>query len=156
MSKREQGWYWVRLKRHNGEYSDWVPAKFDNVCLRWYSLEFGGVPDLRLIIGDKIEQPPEFNQVEFDELVEKGTNALTDVPDATEFVEDLRGNIDYEMTFHDWIKSRGIMREFITFEEVWNAAIEKAALIAESQMNEPECPERAQYCADSIRLLISK
>lgn len=35
---------------------------------------------------------PEFNQAEFDEMVDKGTKAWADVPNATEFVENLRGN----------------------------------------------------------------
>ena len=37
----------------------------------------------------------------------------------------------------------------------WNAAIEAAANTAEEQGSEPECPERAQYCADAIRALSS-
>ena len=39
---------------------------------------------------------------------------------------------------------------------MWDAAIEAAAKIAESQAAEPECPERAQYCADAIRKLSSR
>ena len=42
-----------------------------------------------------------------------------------------------------------------TGKSVWNAAIEEAAKVAEAQMSEPECPERAQYCADAIRALSS-
>ena len=39
--------------------------------------------------------------------------------------------------------------------KAWDAAIEEAAKIAEAQMTEPECQERAQYCADAIRMLSS-
>lgn len=33
-------------------------------------------------------------------------------------------------------------------------ALEQAALICDAQTKEPECPERAQYCADAIRAAI--
>ena len=36
------------------------------------------------------------------------------------------------------------------------AGIEEAAQVCDSQALEPECPERAQYCADAIRALASK
>ena len=39
---------------------------------------------------------------------------------------------------------------------MWDAAIEEAAKSAEAQAAEPECPERAQYCADAIRELSSR
>lgn len=32
-------------------------------------------------------------------------------------------------------------------------AFEEAAKVCEQQSSEPECPERAQYCADAIRAL---
>lgn len=39
----------------------------------------------------------------------------------------------------------------------WNdgfkAGIEAAAKVCDAQALEPECPERAQYCADAIRAL---
>ena len=36
-----------------------------------------------------------------------------------------------------------------------NAGLEEAAGICDSQTKEPECPERASYCADAIRALKS-
>lgn len=41
------------------------------------------------------------------------------------------------------------------FANVWNDALEEAALICDQQANEPECPERAAYCAGEIRALKS-
>ena len=37
-----------------------------------------------------------------------------------------------------------------------NDGLEQAARICEKQVNEPECPERAQYCAEAIRARIKK
>lgn len=36
-------------------------------------------------------------------------------------------------------------------EMAWNTAIEAAAAICDEQAKEPECPERATYCAEAIR-----
>jgi hypothetical protein len=36
------------------------------------------------------------------------------------------------------------------------AALERAALVCDEQAKEPECPERATYCADAIRALKDK
>lgn len=41
--------------------------------------------------------------------------------------------------------------------KVWQAAtdtaLERAALVCDEQAKEPECPERATYCAEAIRAL---
>ena len=34
-----------------------------------------------------------------------------------------------------------------------DSALERAALVCDEQAKEPECPERATYCADAIRAL---
>ena len=34
-----------------------------------------------------------------------------------------------------------------------DAALERAALVCDEQAKEPECPERATYCAEAIRAL---
>lgn len=34
-----------------------------------------------------------------------------------------------------------------------NAALERAAEVCDEQAKEPECPERATYCAEAIRAL---
>lgn len=52
-------------------------------------------------------------------------------------------------------------REFAALEgacharlcNVWDDALEEAALICDQQAKEPECHERAEYCADEIRAL---
>ena len=36
------------------------------------------------------------------------------------------------------------------------AALERAAEVCDEQAKEPECPERATYCADAIRALKDK
>jgi hypothetical protein len=40
-------------------------------------------------------------------------------------------------------------------DEIRNQALEEAAVICDQQSKEPECPERAEYCADAIRALQS-
>ena len=69
------------------------------------------------------------------------------------------------MTFKEWLESdEGVSRfglklrpEWIADARIgWNAAIEAAASVCDGQANEPECPERAIYCAIEVRALSSK
>ena len=68
------------------------------------------------------------------------------------------------MTFEEWLESdEGVLRfglelrpEWISDARIgWNAAIEAAAGVCDDQANEPECPERAIYCAIEVRALSS-
>ena len=74
------------------------------------------------------------------------------------------------MTFEEWLRSDdGISRfgvseilplaikaEWVADARIgWNAAIEAAARVCDDQANEPECPERAIYCAIEVRALSS-
>lgn len=40
-----------------------------------------------------------------------------------------------------------------TIKAATDAALERAALVCDEQAKEPECPERATYCAEAIRAL---
>lgn len=40
-----------------------------------------------------------------------------------------------------------------TIKAATAAALERAALVCDEQAKEPECPERATYCAEAIRAL---
>lgn len=40
-----------------------------------------------------------------------------------------------------------------TWQAATNTALERAALVCDEQAKEPECPERATYCAEAIRAL---
>ena len=40
-------------------------------------------------------------------------------------------------------------------EQARRKALEEAAAVCDEQAKEPECPERARYCADAIRALIN-
>ena len=68
------------------------------------------------------------------------------------------------MTFEEWLDSdEGVSRfglelrpEWIAdARKTWNAAIEAAAFVCDDQANDPECPERAVYCANAVRALSS-
>ena len=63
---------------------------------------------------------------------------------APKAVEKIGGNYKYIGAHSAWT----------SWEAAWNEAIEQAAKTAEAQRDAPECPERAQYCADAIRTLI--
>ncbi|MCK9394202.1 MAG: hypothetical protein M0Q44_01260 [Methylobacter sp.] len=91
-SEREAGWYWVRILGFEDEYSAWTPALWKLERRAWHSVEFSGVPDTQMIVGEKLVQPSIFDQAEFDEMVEKGAKAWADVPDPTAWLEELRGN----------------------------------------------------------------
>jgi hypothetical protein len=64
MKKREKGWYWVKKIGFYGEHGAWTPALWSPELTAWYSLDFRGVPDTHIIVGEKLEPPPEFNQEE--------------------------------------------------------------------------------------------
>ena len=46
-----------------------------------------------------------------------------------------------------WISTREELQAFAAL------VLEEAAKVCDEQAKEPECPERAQYCADDIRAL---
>jgi len=57
------------------------------------------------------------------------------------------------MTFDEWrdtYSKHGMMNEAMA-RAAWDAAIEACAKVCDEQALEPECPERAKYCADAIR-----
>lgn len=57
------------------------------------------------------------------------------------------------MRFEEWKKTQD--DGYLCARHVWEAAQklerEACALVCDVQAMEPECPERAKYCADSIR-----
>ena len=64
------------------------------------------------------------------------------------------------MTFEEWLDDNEVVSELepawiSDARIVWYAATlverEACAKVCEDQANEPECPERARYCADAIR-----
>ena len=48
--------------------------------------------DMENLVGEADGAIPVFDQAEFAEMVERGTTAWADVPDATEWLENLRAN----------------------------------------------------------------
>lgn len=50
----------------------------------------------------------------------------------------------------------GWIGELEEVREATGLALEKAAGVCDDQANEPECPERATYCAEAIRALKSR
>lgn len=61
------------------------------------------------------------------------------------------------MTFEQWAISEFGAGVVISgqLRQAWDAAIAEAAMMCDEQAKEPECPERATYCADAIRMLSS-
>lgn len=55
----------------------------------------------------------------------------------------------YAPTPEDWPECDKMV---IKWESVARAVALECAKVCESQAVEPECPERAQYCADAIRM----
>lgn len=72
---------------------------------------------------------------------------------------------DERSSFEKWAKDACIRSDLGAWEAwqaraaltapQWEAIIEECARICDEQAKEPECPERAQYCADAIRALKS-
>lgn len=54
------------------------------------------------------------------------------------------------------IKERNKEAQETSIRDAINAAFEEAAQVCDAQALEPECPERAQYCAEEIRALKTK
>lgn len=55
---------------------------------------------------------------------------------------------NWSSMFTPWEKDRS--------QECWNAVIDAAVAICMEQQSDPECPERALYCAEEIQKLRSE
>jgi len=64
-------------------------------------------------------------------------------------------NTDYEAMARDWDEQEAAstIGAAQTADQVRDQALEEAASICDQQASEPECPERAIYCAEAIRAL---
>lgn len=129
-------------------FKDWSKRGFGPDDVTWCEVK----ADIDALISSACLSPaPDFNSPEFDGIKTPTLPPAGELPVLHDLFAEFCEREGYPS---DGPFDAALRKAFDAgYQQGRAAGIEEAAKVCDAQSSEPECPERAQYCADAIRAL---